>query len=149
MTRGKKKMRCVNMRNDRLGKPAELTTPQWCISAPETVTGVLCGFTRHPLMSYNGTESVTTLLIPRLKTSPAFLVCLMSATLTVLLLELDAIKSYQWQRTFSLQYYDTVKSGAAPELWKAGIWRNSLYLCLGKPEPSPRNDSFFSIHSWG
>lgn len=23
------------------------------------------------------------------------------------------------------------------ELWKAGIWRNGLYLCLGKLEPSP------------
>lgn len=38
---------------------------------------------------------------------------------------------------FFSQYYDTVKSGAAPELWKAGIWRNGLYRCLGKLEPSP------------
>lgn len=55
-------------------------------------------------------------------------------------------RSYYWSCMLSkdisdrghfLQYYDTVKSGAAPELWKAGIWRNGLYLCLGKPEPSP------------
>lgn len=56
-------------------------------------------------------------------------------------------RSYYWswmlskdisvRGTFFREYYDTVKSGAALELRKAGIWRNGLYLCLGKPEPSP------------
>ena len=71
------------------------------------------------------------LLIPRLKTrqtSPAFLVRRMSATLTVLLLELDVIKRYQWQRTFfAVLWYSQIWScsravkGRHMEKWSVSV----------------------------
>lgn len=71
------------------------------------------------------------LLIPRLKTrqtSPAFLVCRMSAALTVLLPELEVISKYQWQRRFfAVLWYSQIWScsravkGRHMEKWSVSV----------------------------
>lgn len=59
----------------------------------------------------------------------------MWATLTVPFPELDAISRY-------LDILFVFERGAAAGLWKADIWREGLYVCLSKPEPSPKMTPF-------